>query len=121
MELHQLPAKLKNSGMVTPKRNVLSVSSRKIKGNAADWHNLLLKREILNNMGFSVANKIGNSTISALPEDKTDLKCNSIASGFHSQEVHPKYNEKLEMLCKELHHTLENLFPINFQKYTRRK
>ncbi|XP_072486277.1 cyclin-dependent kinase 2-interacting protein isoform X2 [Notamacropus eugenii] len=63
-------------------------------------------------MGFSVANKIGNIRISALTEDKVELECNSIASGFHSQKVHPKYNEELEMLCKELHDTLENLAKV---------
>ncbi|XP_027705075.1 cyclin-dependent kinase 2-interacting protein [Vombatus ursinus] len=103
---------VKNSGLVTPKRTVLSVSARKIKDNAADWHNLLLKWETLNNMGFSVANKIGNIKISALTEDKVELECNSIASGFHSQKVYPKYNEELEMLCKELHDTLENLAKV---------
>ncbi|XP_072486276.1 cyclin-dependent kinase 2-interacting protein isoform X1 [Notamacropus eugenii] len=103
---------VKNSGLVTPRRTVLSVSARKIKDNAADWHNLLSKWETLNNMGFSVANKIGNIRISALTEDKVELECNSIASGFHSQKVHPKYNEELEMLCKELHDTLENLAKV---------
>ncbi|XP_043837259.1 cyclin-dependent kinase 2-interacting protein [Dromiciops gliroides] len=103
---------VKNSGIVTPKRTVLSVSARKIKDNAADWHNLLLKWETLNNVGFSVANKIGNIKISALTEDKVELECNSFVSGFHSQKVHPKYNEELEMLCKELHDTLENLAKV---------
>ncbi|XP_068959845.1 cyclin-dependent kinase 2-interacting protein isoform X2 [Petaurus breviceps papuanus] len=103
---------VKNSGLVTPKRTVLSVSARKIKDNAADWHNLLSKWETLNNMGFSVANKIGNIKISALTEDKVELECNSIPSGFHSQKVHPKFNEELEMLCKELHDTLENLAKV---------
>uniref|UniRef100_A0A4X2MFY3 Cyclin dependent kinase 2 interacting protein n=1 Tax=Vombatus ursinus TaxID=29139 RepID=A0A4X2MFY3_VOMUR len=100
---------LKNSGMVTPKRTVLSVSQEKLRNNAADWHNLLSKWETLNKMGFSVVNKIGNIKISALTEDKVELECNSIASGFHSQKVNPKYNEELEMLYKELHDTLENL------------
>ncbi|XP_068959848.1 cyclin-dependent kinase 2-interacting protein isoform X3 [Petaurus breviceps papuanus] len=63
-------------------------------------------------MGFSVANKIGNIKISALTEDKVELECNSIPSGFHSQKVHPKFNEELEMLCKELHDTLENLAKV---------
>ncbi|XP_044520557.1 cyclin-dependent kinase 2-interacting protein [Gracilinanus agilis] len=106
---------VKNSGMVTPKRTVLSVSARKIKDNAADWHNLLSKWETLNNMGFSIANKIGNIKINVLTEDKLELECNSIASGFHSQKVYPKYNEDLEMLCKELHDTLENLAKIQMK------
>ncbi|XP_074147335.1 cyclin-dependent kinase 2-interacting protein isoform X2 [Sminthopsis crassicaudata] len=103
---------VKNSGIITPKRTILSVSARKIKDNAADWHNLLLKWETLNNVGFSIANKIGNLKISALTEEKVELECNSIASGFHSQKAHPKYNEELEMLCKELHDTLANLAKI---------
>ncbi|XP_056667209.1 cyclin-dependent kinase 2-interacting protein isoform X3 [Monodelphis domestica] len=106
---------VKNSGMVTPKRTVLSVSARKIKDNAADWHNLLSKWETLNNMGFSIANKIGNIKISVLTEDKLELECNSMASGFHFQKVYPKYNEELEMLCKELHDTLENLAKIQMK------
>ncbi|XP_036606499.1 cyclin-dependent kinase 2-interacting protein [Trichosurus vulpecula] len=103
---------VKNSGLVTPKKTVLSVSARKIKDNAADWHNLLLKWETLNNMGFSIANKIGNIKISAFTEDKVEPECNSIASGIHSPKEHPKYNEELEMLCKELHDTLENLAKV---------
>ncbi|XP_074069253.1 cyclin-dependent kinase 2-interacting protein isoform X2 [Macrotis lagotis] len=106
---------VETSGVVTPKRTVLSVSARKIKDNAADWHNLLSKWEALNNIGFSVANKIGNIKISALSEDKVELECNSIASGFHPQKVYPKYNEELEMLCKELHDTLENLAMIQMK------
>ncbi|XP_051834295.1 cyclin-dependent kinase 2-interacting protein isoform X1 [Antechinus flavipes] len=106
---------VKNSGIITPKRTILSVSARKIKDNAADWHNLLLKWETFNNVGFSIANKIGNIKISALTEGKVELECNSIASGICSQKAHPKYNEELEMLCKELHDTLANLAKVQMK------
>uniref|UniRef100_A0A669PBM6 Cyclin dependent kinase 2 interacting protein n=1 Tax=Phasianus colchicus TaxID=9054 RepID=A0A669PBM6_PHACC len=62
----------------TPRRPVLSVSARKIKDNAADWHNLMMKWERLNDDGFTTANKIVNMKISEQKclksaEDYSDL------------------------------------------------
>uniref|UniRef100_A0A8C6V6Z2 Uncharacterized protein n=1 Tax=Naja naja TaxID=35670 RepID=A0A8C6V6Z2_NAJNA len=39
---------------------VVAMSARKIKDNAADRHNLMMKWETLNDNGFSIANKIVN-------------------------------------------------------------
>uniref|UniRef100_A0A8D0ER04 CINP protein n=1 Tax=Strix occidentalis caurina TaxID=311401 RepID=A0A8D0ER04_STROC len=47
----------------TPRRPVLSVSARKIKDNAADWHNLMMKWERMNDNGFATASKIVNMKI----------------------------------------------------------
>lgn len=56
----------KTLGSPTPRKPVLSVSARKIKDNAADWHNLILKWEALNDRGFAIANNIANMKISLL-------------------------------------------------------
>lgn len=45
------------------KCSAVTGSARKIKDNAADWHNLLLRWEKLNEDGFSVAAKIVNSRL----------------------------------------------------------
>ncbi|KAG7238049.1 hypothetical protein INR49_031403, partial [Caranx melampygus] len=46
------------------KCSAVTGSARKIKDNAADWHNLLLKWEKLNEDGFSAAAKIVNTRLS---------------------------------------------------------
>ena len=56
----------KTLGSATPRKPVLSVSARKIKDNAADWHNLILKWETLNDGGFATANNIANLKMSLL-------------------------------------------------------
>lgn len=40
------------------KCSALTGSARKIKDNAADWHNLLLRWENLNDEGFKVAGRV---------------------------------------------------------------
>ncbi|XP_035388591.1 cyclin-dependent kinase 2-interacting protein isoform X1 [Electrophorus electricus] len=55
----------KYSETTTPARKGnLTGSARKLKDNAADWHNLILKWDRLNEEGSSVAAKIVNSKIS---------------------------------------------------------
>lgn len=48
---------------LTPQASVSPGSARKIKDNAADWHNLMMKWETLNDSGFSAATKIVNMKI----------------------------------------------------------
>ncbi|XP_038603250.1 cyclin-dependent kinase 2-interacting protein [Tachyglossus aculeatus] len=100
-----------NLGVITPKRPVLSVSARKIKDNAADWHNLITKWETLNDAGFAVANKIVNTRISELTKDpEMELEGSSEISS--SDQTHPEYNKELDSLCKELHGALESMAKI---------
>ncbi|XP_016021487.2 cyclin-dependent kinase 2-interacting protein isoform X2 [Rousettus aegyptiacus] len=95
-------------GSVTPRKPVLSVSARKIKDNAADWHNLILKWEALSDAGFATANNIANTKVSLLSKDRTELE----SSDGHAEKTHPEYSEELEELCEQLRATLDGLTKI---------
>ncbi|MEE6493704.1 hypothetical protein FKM82_016922 [Ascaphus truei] len=100
----------KSPGFVTPKKPVLSGSARKIKDNAADWHNLMLKWETLNDNAFTVATKIVNLKISTLSNDKIAIDSKSPTTENVTQE-----NRDLETLCSELFCTLENMEKIQLK------
>ncbi|XP_003408656.1 cyclin-dependent kinase 2-interacting protein isoform X1 [Loxodonta africana] len=102
----------KTFGVATPRKPVLSVSARKIKDNAADWHNLILKWESLNDAGFATANSIANLKISLLSKDKVELESCSPAADKDEEKSYPGYNKELEMLCEELQATLDGLTKI---------
>ncbi|KAM7164989.1 cyclin-dependent kinase 2-interacting protein isoform 2-T2 [Macrochelys suwanniensis] len=104
----------KSPAAVAPKRPVLSVSARKIKDNTADWHNLMMKWETLNNNGFTIANKIVNLKIGTqFKDNKLEIECDNIASDCG--KLSPDYNEELEMFCAELLGTLENMAKIQLK------
>lgn len=102
----------KTLGSMIPRKPVLSVSARKIKDNAADWHNLILKWETLNDAGFATANNIANLKISLLSKDKIELENSSLASNDNAEKMHPEYSKELEMLCEGLQATLDGLTKI---------
>uniref|UniRef100_A0A8D2D169 Cyclin dependent kinase 2 interacting protein n=1 Tax=Sciurus vulgaris TaxID=55149 RepID=A0A8D2D169_SCIVU len=112
----------KTLGIATPRKPVLSVSARKIKDNAADWHNLILKWETLNDAGFTTANNIANLKISLLSKDKIELNSSSPASSGNEEKMHPHYDKELEVLCEELQATLDGLmrFPASLLTCTGR-
>ncbi|KAG8449260.1 hypothetical protein GDO86_016072 [Hymenochirus boettgeri] len=96
----------KYSGFLTPKKHASSVSARKIKDCAADWHNLILKWETYNNDSFNAANKIASLKISTnVPDkvviDKTLPNNENVIRG-----------KELEKLCSELICILENMEKI---------
>ncbi|XP_003799372.1 cyclin-dependent kinase 2-interacting protein isoform X1 [Otolemur garnettii] len=101
----------KTLGIATPRKPVLCVSARKIKDNAADWHNLIMKWETLNDAGFTTASNIANLKVSLLSKDKVQLESSSSASS-EKEEPYPEYNEELETLCEELQATLNALTKI---------
>ncbi|XP_039394856.1 cyclin-dependent kinase 2-interacting protein isoform X2 [Mauremys reevesii] len=110
----EFKAAAKSPAAVAPKRPVLSVSARKIKDNAADWHNLMMKWETLNNNGFTTANKIVNLKIGTqFKDNKLEIECDNIASDCG--KLSPSYNEELEMFCAELLGTLENMAKIQLK------
>ncbi|KAM3919157.1 cyclin-dependent kinase 2-interacting protein [Leptodactylus fuscus] len=82
---------------VTPKKSALTGSARKIKDNAADWHNLILKWENCNDTAFSAASKIVNLKISSLSYEKMLL--DDVVS---AHENTAKDKEEMERLCAEL-------------------
>nr|XP_055160343.1 cyclin-dependent kinase 2-interacting protein [Nyctereutes procyonoides] len=102
-------------GGTTPRKPVLSVSARKIKDNAADWHNLILKWETLNDTGFATANKIANLKISLWSEDKTELQSSSPTSREDADKRLPEYSKELEALCEELQTTYDALAKIQMK------
>ncbi|XP_040497353.1 cyclin-dependent kinase 2-interacting protein isoform X2 [Ursus maritimus] len=102
-------------GSTTPRKPVLSVSARKIKDNAADWHNLILKWETLNDTGFATANSIANLKIRLCSEDETELQGSSPASREGADKTLPEYSKELEMLCEELQTTFDALAKIQMK------
>ncbi|XP_057715751.1 cyclin-dependent kinase 2-interacting protein [Corythoichthys intestinalis] len=51
---------------VNKKPSAITGSGRKLKDNAADWHNLMLRWEKLNEEGFTIASKIINTRRSSI-------------------------------------------------------
>ncbi|XP_036986249.2 cyclin-dependent kinase 2-interacting protein isoform X1 [Artibeus jamaicensis] len=102
----------KTLGSATPRKPVLSVSARKIKDNAADWHNLILKWETLNDAGFAIANNIANTKISLLSKDEAELESGSPACDGNAERRPPGYSAELEALCEELQATVAGLTKI---------
>uniref|UniRef100_G1PZ79 Cyclin dependent kinase 2 interacting protein n=1 Tax=Myotis lucifugus TaxID=59463 RepID=G1PZ79_MYOLU len=99
----------KTLGSATPRKPVLSVSARKIKDNAADWHNLIMKWETLNDAGFATANSIANMKISLLSKDKIELESRSPACDENAEQRPREYSAELDALCEELRATLDGL------------
>uniref|UniRef100_A0A8C5QUM5 Cyclin dependent kinase 2 interacting protein n=1 Tax=Leptobrachium leishanense TaxID=445787 RepID=A0A8C5QUM5_9ANUR len=98
----------KNPAFTTPNKSQLTGSARKIKDNAADWHNLMLKWETFNNTGFDIASKIVNLKISS--QNYSDMLLDGTISNKDNLE-----NDKteLERCCTELLNTLENMEQIH--------
>ncbi|XP_018416606.1 PREDICTED: cyclin-dependent kinase 2-interacting protein [Nanorana parkeri] len=99
----------KSPGFVTPKKPALTGSARKIKDNAADWHNLMLKWENLNESGFGLGSKIVNLRISNLSYEKMLVD----DSGPGNENVEGK--EELERMCSELVDILESMQQIQMK------
>ncbi|XP_053545259.1 cyclin-dependent kinase 2-interacting protein [Bombina bombina] len=100
----------KGPGFITPQKPILSASARKIKDNAADWHNLILKWESFNDTAFTTANKIVNLKISSQINEKTVVE-----GTFVDNENLDKKKEELERLCSELICILENMEKIQLK------
>ncbi|XP_073494492.1 cyclin-dependent kinase 2-interacting protein [Phyllobates terribilis] len=97
-------------GSKTPKKMALTGSARKIKDNAADWHNLMQRWESGNDAAFSAANKIINLKISALSYEKLIL--DDAASAHEGPD---KDKEELERLCSELLDLIEKMSQIQLK------
>ncbi|XP_036398879.1 cyclin-dependent kinase 2-interacting protein [Megalops cyprinoides] len=91
-------------GVSTPSRKpVLTGSARKIKDNAADWHNFILKWERLNDDGYTIANQIVNLTLSKASVKETDItiECDD-TSVSHQPAYTAGPNKELEDKCTDL-------------------
>ncbi|XP_012579826.1 PREDICTED: cyclin-dependent kinase 2-interacting protein [Condylura cristata] len=109
------PGLAKTPRSATPRKPVLSVSARKIKDNAADWHNLILKWETLNDAGFATASSIANLRINLSSKDEIELEGSSPACGDNAEKMLPEYSPELETLCEELRATLDGLTKIQMK------
>uniref|UniRef100_A0A8C5WQT0 Cyclin-dependent kinase 2-interacting protein n=1 Tax=Laticauda laticaudata TaxID=8630 RepID=A0A8C5WQT0_LATLA len=87
------------------------MSARKIKDNAADWHNLMMKWETLNDNGFSIANKIVNIKNATQFED-SNLEIEH-EDPSDSERLPLNYNMELEQCCTELLETLKKMAKIH--------
>ncbi|XP_072895804.1 cyclin-dependent kinase 2-interacting protein isoform X2 [Hemitrygon akajei] len=97
-----------NLGLMTPRKPDLSNSSRKIKDNAADWHNLILKWETYNNEGFSLANKIVNIKLNHKSgETRQEISDDDFTA--HHEKATLEYNKELEEHCTELLYFLDKM------------
>ncbi|XP_066463578.1 cyclin-dependent kinase 2-interacting protein isoform X1 [Eleutherodactylus coqui] len=95
---------------VTPKKAALTGSARKIKDNAADWHNLMLKWEKTNETAFSAASRIVNLKISVQSYEKM-----LIDDTVTAHENTGKDKEELEGLCLQLLELLEKMQQIQLK------
>ncbi|GCB73783.1 cyclin-dependent kinase 2-interacting protein [Scyliorhinus torazame] len=104
-----------NSIFITPRKTDLN-SARKIKDNAADWHNFMLKWEVFNNTGFSIANRIVNMKLSNQRESEImreafegeDANSNLGMSNF-------QYNKELQECCTELLDILDKMIKLELK------
>ncbi|XP_071382503.1 cyclin-dependent kinase 2-interacting protein [Centroberyx affinis] len=89
-------------GVVTPgnrKCSAVTGSARKIKDNAADWHNLILRWEKLNDEGFSAAGRIVNLR---LKDSQTEQQVVDEAPPPEPQRASGRSRELEEECCKLL-------------------
>ncbi|XP_061468185.1 cyclin-dependent kinase 2-interacting protein isoform X2 [Rhineura floridana] len=97
---------------LTPKTPVLSISARKIKDNAADWHNLMMKWETLNDKGFTTATNIVNIKITTeCKGSKLEIEHDNTTSESERQPL--EYNIELEACCIELLGIFEDMKKVH--------
>ncbi|XP_069772556.1 cyclin-dependent kinase 2-interacting protein [Narcine bancroftii] len=97
-------------GLVTPRKPGLNNSSRKIKDNAADWHNLILKWETYNDVGFSLANKIVNMKLNHKSgETKQELSDDDDFTVKYGKAI---LDKELEERCIELLNFLDKMIKL---------
>ncbi|MBN3302866.1 CINP protein, partial [Amia calva] len=93
----------------TCRKPVLNNSARKIKDNAADWHNFILKWDKLNDAGFTIANKIVNLKINKDAE-KSELKLECEGPALPSPDTKPPGpNPELQEECTALLDIVEKM------------
>ncbi|XP_048047427.1 cyclin-dependent kinase 2-interacting protein [Megalobrama amblycephala] len=102
------------SESTTPgKKGNLTGSARKIKDNAADWHNLILKWERLNDEGSTIATKIVNLGLNKKSNTESDIlmEGGSSAAGDLSENL-KQSNRELEEECLKLQDVVDKMANI---------
>ncbi|XP_043118741.1 cyclin-dependent kinase 2-interacting protein isoform X2 [Puntigrus tetrazona] len=92
------------------KKGNLTGSARKLKDNAADWHNLILKWERLNEEGSTTATKIVNLGLSKKSDTEPDvvMEGSSLAAGDFSDNL-KRSNQELEEECVKLREVVDKM------------
>ncbi|XP_016101498.1 cyclin-dependent kinase 2-interacting protein isoform X2 [Sinocyclocheilus grahami] len=99
------------SESTTPgKKGNLTGSARKLKDDAADWHNLILKWERLNDEGSTIATKIVNLGLSKKSDLEPDvvMEGGRLAAGDISEDM-KRSNQELEEECVKLQDVVEKM------------
>lgn len=89
------------------KCSALTGSARKIKDNAADFHNVLLRWDRLNDEGFTIATKISN--IRSRPNPDPDPGSDPSAVGLLFQSAPGGGAEELQAECVRLQQIINNM------------
>ncbi|KAG9268125.1 cyclin-dependent kinase 2-interacting protein [Astyanax mexicanus] len=91
----------------------LTGSARKLKDNAADWHNLILKWERLTDEGSAIANKIVNYRISETSVKEPDIVLvDEGSSEAPSERRAHQSNPELEEECVNLQNIVDKMAHI---------
>ncbi|XP_034050831.1 cyclin-dependent kinase 2-interacting protein isoform X2 [Thalassophryne amazonica] len=99
---------------VNRKCSAVTGSARKIKDNAADWHNLMLRWEKLNNEGFSAAEKIVNLRMTC-SQSEQQLLVNDSSSSSPLQQQTGRANApsaELQEECCKLQDMLDRMVAV---------
>ncbi|TRY55393.1 hypothetical protein DNTS_034413 [Danionella cerebrum] len=99
------------SASTTPNKGNLTGSARKLKDDAADWHNLILKWERLNDEGSTVATKIVNLTLNKKQVEQEVVMEGGSLKAEISNNPHRTHQE-LEEDCEKLHDVVEKMASI---------
>ncbi|XP_067098799.1 cyclin-dependent kinase 2-interacting protein [Osmerus mordax] len=88
----------------TPRRKTaVTGSARKLKDNAADWHNLILKWDKLNDEGSTIANKIVNLGISKGSQQQHNMMLEDLEGSISTNtEETAGHSRELEEECSKL-------------------
>ncbi|KAI5616834.1 cyclin-dependent kinase 2-interacting protein [Silurus asotus] len=91
----------------------LTGSARKLKDNAADWHNLILKWERLSDEGSTIATKIVNFRLSkeSVKDPEVIMEGHSL-SGAPAEKRAYESNPELEEECTKLQNVVERMAHI---------
>ncbi|XP_052435931.1 cyclin-dependent kinase 2-interacting protein [Carassius gibelio] len=102
------------SESTTPgKKGNLTGSARKLKDDAADWHNLIQKWERLNDEGSTIATKIVNLGMSKKSDTEADvvMEGGSVKAGDISDNL-KRSNQELEEECVKLQDVVDKMANI---------
>lgn len=101
------------SQSTTPQKGNLTGSARKLKDDAADWHNLTLRWERLNDEGSATATNIVNLGLNkkSHAESEVVMEGSSLSSGDLSENL-TKSNQELEEECGKLKDVVDKMANI---------